>query len=279
MELHPLQVQIAMRGISLLKVGGIMAYSTCTFNPIENEAVVSELLRRCGESIKILKCKLEGFKCGDGISHWPVYDDQMREWTLEEFIKTSSDRRKEAHILSEKMPPISKTMFPSNQKRLSRCLRVFPHYNNTGGFFVCLLKKVKPLTIFPKPAKAFPVSMKIKAQMEKCREQSRTKNGQIYRPLPDEMKKSILNKFNNNITRRGQLYSRSATFKQIYLASASLSKFCFGSPGAGRLHIVNAGTLVFQKKREYSMEDASYKDADEYEPYRKLMKRVRKALA
>ena len=79
-----------------------MAYSTCTFNPIENEAVVSELLRRCGESIKILKCKLEGFKCGDGISHWPVYDDQMREWTLEEFIKTSSDRRKEAHILSEK---------------------------------------------------------------------------------------------------------------------------------------------------------------------------------
>ena len=88
MELHPLQVQIAMRGISLLKVGGIMAYSTCTFNPIENEAVVSELLRRCGESIKILKCKLEGFKCGDGISQWTVYDDQMREWTLEEFIKT-----------------------------------------------------------------------------------------------------------------------------------------------------------------------------------------------
>ena len=102
MELHPLQVQIAMRGIALLKVGGIMAYSTCTFNPIENEAVVSELLRRCGESIKILKCKLEGFKCGDGISQWPVYDDQMREWTLEKFIKASSSRRKEGHILSEK---------------------------------------------------------------------------------------------------------------------------------------------------------------------------------
>ena len=176
------------------------------------------------------------------------------------------------------MPPISKTMFPSNQKRLSRCLRVFPHYNNTGGFFVCLLKKVKPLTIFPKTAKSSSISTKIKAKMENCRKQSRIKNGQIYHPLPDEMKKSILKKFNNNITRRGQLYSRSATFKQIYLTSASLGKFCFDSPGAGRLHIVNAGTLVFQKKRKYSMVDASYRDAEEYEPYRKLRKRVRKAL-
>lgn len=114
--------------------------------------------------------------------------------------------------------------------------------------------------------------------MEACREQSRMKNGQVYRPVPDEMRKSVLNKFNNNITRRGKLYSRSETFKQLYLASASLSEFCFNMPGADRLHIVNAGTLVFQKKREYSMVDASYEDTDEYEPYRKLRKRVRKAL-
>jgi tRNA (cytosine34-C5)-methyltransferase len=36
-----LQVQIGMRGLQLLAEGGYMVYSTCTFNPIEDEAVVA----------------------------------------------------------------------------------------------------------------------------------------------------------------------------------------------------------------------------------------------
>ncbi|KAE9587774.1 putative tRNA (cytosine(34)-C(5))-methyltransferase [Lupinus albus] len=45
--LHNLQVLIAIQGLSLLKVGGRMVYSTCSMNPIENEAVVAEELK-CG---------------------------------------------------------------------------------------------------------------------------------------------------------------------------------------------------------------------------------------
>lgn len=31
-----------------------MVYSTCTFNPIEDEAVVAELLMKCGDSIRLV---------------------------------------------------------------------------------------------------------------------------------------------------------------------------------------------------------------------------------
>ena len=42
--LHPLQLRIALHACQMLKVGGRLVYSTCTFNPIEDEAVVAEVL-------------------------------------------------------------------------------------------------------------------------------------------------------------------------------------------------------------------------------------------
>ena len=41
--LHPLQLRIALHSAQLLRVGGRMVYSTCTFNPVEDEAVVAEV--------------------------------------------------------------------------------------------------------------------------------------------------------------------------------------------------------------------------------------------
>ena len=60
--LHPLQFRIMERGLKLLKVGGKMSYSTCSLNPIENEAVVAWALKNYGDKIRILDCKLPGFK-------------------------------------------------------------------------------------------------------------------------------------------------------------------------------------------------------------------------
>jgi len=42
--LHNLQCRILKRALTLVKVNGVVVYSTCTFNPIENEAVVANAI-------------------------------------------------------------------------------------------------------------------------------------------------------------------------------------------------------------------------------------------
>lgn len=42
------------QGLALLRVGGVMAYSTCSFNPIEDEAVVASLLRRARGAVELV---------------------------------------------------------------------------------------------------------------------------------------------------------------------------------------------------------------------------------
>jgi len=44
LAMHELQKRIITRGFDLLAEGGVMLYSTCTYNPDENEAVVRHLL-------------------------------------------------------------------------------------------------------------------------------------------------------------------------------------------------------------------------------------------
>ncbi|KAJ1495935.1 S-adenosyl-L-methionine-dependent methyltransferase [Baffinella frigidus] len=68
LRIHRLQEQIAMRGLSLLRVGGVMAYSTCSFNPIEDEAVVASLLRRTRGAVELVDASamLPDLKRGPG---------------------------------------------------------------------------------------------------------------------------------------------------------------------------------------------------------------------
>lgn len=74
MGLHTLQIDIAMNGVKVLKVGGKMVYSTCSFNPIENEAVVAELLRRTNGAVRIMDAStcLPKLKRRKGLTTWKV---------------------------------------------------------------------------------------------------------------------------------------------------------------------------------------------------------------
>ncbi|CAM9670776.1 unnamed protein product, partial [Phaeothamnion confervicola] len=78
--LHPMQLAIALRGAALLRVGGLLVYSTCSFNPIENEAVVAALLASGGGSLELVDSAAEvsGLQRRPGLRTWKVLDD--RAW-------------------------------------------------------------------------------------------------------------------------------------------------------------------------------------------------------
>jgi 16S rRNA C967 or C1407 C5-methylase (RsmB/RsmF family) len=64
LELHMVQLQIAIASVLLLKPGGRMVYSTCSINPLEDEAVVAGLLRRFQGRVRLVDTRAEGLLPG-----------------------------------------------------------------------------------------------------------------------------------------------------------------------------------------------------------------------
>jgi 16S rRNA methyltransferase RsmB/F len=68
---------IAQRGVQLLKTGGLMVYSTCSMSPLEDEAVIAELLRHFKGQLELVDPRefVPVFKARPGLSTWHVLDD------------------------------------------------------------------------------------------------------------------------------------------------------------------------------------------------------------
>src|SRR3954467_4496663 len=90
-----LQVRILVRAMNLLKPGGRLVYSTCSFNPIENEAVVAAGLNTfpgefrivpqdSAEVLPALK-RRAGLKTWKGASHEPLTKKLMWHESEEAF--------------------------------------------------------------------------------------------------------------------------------------------------------------------------------------------------
>jgi NOL1/NOP2/sun family putative RNA methylase len=95
-----LQKHLILRAFDLLKPGGVLVYSTCTFAPEENEAVVSYLLEKREASLE--EISVPGFRTSDAVM----------EWNEKQF-----------------------------NEEASKCARVWPHHNDTGGFFIAKVRK------------------------------------------------------------------------------------------------------------------------------------------
>ena len=98
------QTQIALlkKAIQVTQPGGKIVYSTCTFAPEENEAVIDTILKQFANEITLIPITIPNFKFSPGITQW-----QGRN-------------------------------FNSNLKKTAR---IWPHQNNTGGFYIALLQK------------------------------------------------------------------------------------------------------------------------------------------
>lgn len=150
--LHSIQRSILIRGLQMLKVGGICVYSTCSMNPIEDEAVINSVLQEISSKpgnendnsnsnaetvmpVSVVDCSsmFPGLKRSNGMKTWKVYSDVTTQY--EKYDDVPEDLRKN----------IRETMFPTNViDTITHCMRFFPHQNDTGGFFVTVLQKNAP---------------------------------------------------------------------------------------------------------------------------------------
>jgi len=98
-----IQKSLLRSAIDILKIGGTIIYSTCTHAPEENEEVVSNILNEFGNSIKLEEIKLP-IKPREGITNW---EDK------------------------------------TYNSQVKKCARIYPQDNNTEGFFLAKIKKVR----------------------------------------------------------------------------------------------------------------------------------------
>ena len=271
MGLHQLQLRIAQRGAALLKVGGYMVYSTCSFNPVENEAVVAELVRRCGGALEIVDAsdRVADLKRRPGMKHWRVVtmvDDETVEYpTYEDSQKESVSvglRRKFERSMWPPKSGVTKLGKRIKGPPLERCMRLMPHLQDMGGFFATLLKKVAPL-----PGPKEPTRAGVERAMSTREEGTgagegpfgsgvggapRRQSEHLYAPASTSLVESLRVEWGGTGTWGNEfaagLHVRSDTNRALTYLSPGVRAACVDRPGAARIKCVWSGVKVFEKR-------------------------------
>ncbi len=98
------QLAILRKAVQRVRPGGRVVYATCTYAPEENEGVVGALLREAAPgSLRLLPARVPGLVTVPGLTEW-----RGERW----------------------------------DDQLEMAMRVWPHHNDTGGFFVAVIEKL-----------------------------------------------------------------------------------------------------------------------------------------
>jgi NOL1/NOP2/sun family putative RNA methylase len=109
------QRDMLRRAVQCLRPLGRLVYSTCTLAPEENELVVRDVLREQDGRLRLVPVEVPGLVTAPGVTRWA------------------------GELLGDE---------------LARCVRLWPHHNDTGGFFVAVLEKEADARGEPEPAAA-----------------------------------------------------------------------------------------------------------------------------
>ena len=114
-RLAPRQRALLRKGVQRLRPGGRLVYSTCTFAPEENELAVADVLAEYPAAVRLIPAREPGLVVSPGLTHW------------------------EGRALPDE---------------LALALRIWPHHNDSGGFFIAVLEKHVDAAAEPEPALA-----------------------------------------------------------------------------------------------------------------------------
>ena len=124
-SLHSLQYDLLSRAVELTKPGGRVVYSTCSLDPIENEAVVARVV--AGGKVRVVPRgdPLSGVPSNPGMTNLPLLNDRG---------ELDIESKSEDYLVPTKDKAVS--------SQLNDCLRVWNDEIGGGGFFLAVLERI-----------------------------------------------------------------------------------------------------------------------------------------
>lgn len=160
-SLHASQCRVLRRGMKLCQENGILVYSTCSLNPVEDEAVISTCLRDIegdGGRFELLDPSpiLREWQYSPGLTEWTLWCEDEKT-PLRTFEDAEKDMKRREQAQKDKnsstvkkrkkifrfLPSMFSNTTRLKEQRIERCCRVLPHQQDTGGFFVAAMRCVK----------------------------------------------------------------------------------------------------------------------------------------
>lgn len=126
------QKEILVHAVSMLRPGGMLLYSTCTFSPEEDEQVIAYLLKRFPELELVPIPLAEGFCAGRP-------ELAREDWQLG--ASAGKELSKNRWAGNDEAACEDTLTDCTDLASLSRCVRIFPHRADGEGHFLALLRK------------------------------------------------------------------------------------------------------------------------------------------